>query len=483
MKDKFYVTTSIVYTNAKPHIGFALESIQADFLARWNRSRGREVFFLTGTDEHGIKIARTAAEAGEEPQKFVDRVAGEVKNLRGILNLSWDRFIRTSDKKNHWPGAEELWRRIEKNGDIYEKEYQGLYCVGCERFLAEKDLKDGLCPLHQQAPELIEEKNLFFRLSKYSEQIKRAIESGELQIYPETRRNETLAFIASGLEDISFSRSREKLEWGIPIPGHDGQVMYVWCDALANYISAIGYKDNEKEFKKWWPVDAHVIGKDIMRFHTIYWPAMLSSAGLPLPKCIYVHGFITAEGKKMSKSLGNVVYPDVLVEKYGTDAVRYYFLAEVSSHEDGDFNERRFVEHYNADLANGLGNFAARVSTLAEQAGQLDGLKANLKIEKEIEKVTAMVAEDIKHFRLNEAVARIWALIKFGDNYINTHKPWETKDAQIIFDTLVLLAAVAKLVEPIVPEAAGKIKAAIEGKGDKPVGAKKIANLFPRLDA
>src|SRR4030042_2085970 len=186
MKDKFYVTTSIVYTNAKPHIGFALESIQADFLARWNRSRGREVFFLTGTDEHGIKIARTAAEAGEEPQKFVDRGAGEVQNLRGILNLSWDRFIRTSDKKNHWPGAQELWRRIEKNGDIYEKEYQGLYCVGCERFLAEKDLKDGLCPLHQQAPELIEEKNLFFRLSKYSEQIKRAIESGELQIYPET---------------------------------------------------------------------------------------------------------------------------------------------------------------------------------------------------------------------------------------------------------------------------------------------------------
>jgi methionyl-tRNA synthetase len=483
MKDKFYVTTSIVYTNAKPHIGFALESIQADAIARWHRSWGESVFFLTGTDEHGTKIARAAGEADKSPQDFVDEIASEAKDLKDILNLSWDGFIRTSDKDNHWPGAQELWRELEKSGDIYEREYTGLYCIGCESFLTEKDLENGLCPLHKKEPERVEEKNLFFKLSKYGEQIKRAIESGEFKILPESRRNETLAFIASGLEDVSFSRSKDKLQWGVPIPGHDDQVMYVWCDALSNYISAIGYSKNQKEFKKWWPADIHIVGKDIMRFHTIYWPAMLLSAGLSLPKSVCVHGFITVNGEKMSKSIGNVIYPDVLVEKYGADAVRHYLLREILSYEDGDFNEKRFIEHYNADLANGLGNFASRATTLAEKVGDLSGFVADIDVQTQINETTIAVAQEVNNFRLHEAVTKIWNLIKFGDGYINSHKPWATEDKKIIFNALYLLDAIAKLAEPITPEASIKIKTAIKKKRGKIVGASKVSNLFPRLDA
>ncbi|MDD5710781.1 MAG: methionine--tRNA ligase [Candidatus Colwellbacteria bacterium] len=478
MKDKFYVTTSIVYTNARPHIGFALELVQADAIARWYRNRGRETLFLTGTDEHGTKIARAAVEAGKSPQEFVNEITNEVEGLRSILNLSWDRFIRTSDSDKHWPGAQALWRKLEESGDIYEREYSGLYCVGCESFLTEKDLENGLCPIHKKEPERVEEKNLFFRLSKYSSPIKHAIESGELQIFPEARRNETLAFIANGLEDVSFSRSRRKLQWGVPIPGNEDQVMYVWCDALSNYISAIGYGKDQKELKKWWPADVHLVGKDIMRFHTIYWPAMLLSAGLSLPKNIYVHGFITVEGEKISKSIGNVVYPNTLVEKYGADAVRYYLLREVLSYEDGDFSEKRFVEHYNAGLANGLGNFASRVSTLAEKAGEWsNGLQAaDQEINEQITKTGTTAADAVKNFKLHEAVNSIWSLIQFGDGYINEHKPWETNNKQIIGDLVVLLGAIADLVSPIVPEAAEKIKDGIDKR-------KKIENLFPRLDA
>ena len=481
MKDNFYITTSIVYTNAKPHIGFALELVQADAIARWHRGQGENVFFLTGTDEHGTKIARAASEAGKSPQDFVNEIADEVVSLKQALNLSWDRFIRTSDRENHWPGAQELWQKLEENGDIYEQEYTGLYCVGCESFLTEKDLENNLCPIHKQEPERVEEKNLFFRLSKYGDPIKHAIESGELQIFPEARRNETLAFIANGLEDVSFSRSRDKLRWGIPVPGHEDQVMYVWCDALSNYISAVGYGKNQKEFKKWWPANVHLVGKDIMRFHTIYWPAMLLSVGLALPKHIYVHGFITVEGEKMSKSTGNVIYPGTLVKKYGADAVRYYLLREILSYEDGDFNEKRFIEHYNADLANGLGNFAARVTTLAEKAGDLDGSAVDTDIRIRIDKTIAAVSRGVREFRLNEATAKVWDLIRFGDGYIDNHKPWETGDKKTIFSVLYLLNVIAGLAEPITPEASAKIKAAIKNKRGKLVGASKVSNLFPRL--
>ena len=481
MEDKLYITTPIFYVNDKPHIGHAYTSIAADAMARWGRLRGWETFFLTGTDEHGTKVARSAEAAGKPVDEFVDGIAETFKSLKDTLDLSWDKFIRTSDKKEHWPGAQALWRKLEESGDIYEGEYKGLYCVGCEAFIKEKDLVNGLCPDHKKEPELIEEKNLFFRLSKYAPEIKKAIESGELDIQPESRRNEILALIDGGLEDVSFSRPKEKLSWGIPVPGHEDQTMYVWCDALTNYISAVGYGRNEKEFKKWWPADIHVLGKDILRFHAAIWPGMLLSAGLPLPKHIFVHGFITSEGNKMSKSIGNVIDPVELVEKYGSDVLRYYLLREIPSNEDGDFSIKRFEERYNSDLANGLGNFASRVSTLGKNR-DFTGFEVDGEIVEEINKTVKEAAESANKFRLHETVARVWALIQYGDGYVNEHKPWESKDEQIIFNLVFLLHSIANLVKPIVPKASAKIESAIELEDGKIVSVKKVENLFPRLE-
>ncbi|MCR4260914.1 MAG: methionine--tRNA ligase, partial [Candidatus Colwellbacteria bacterium] len=450
MKDKLYITTPIFYVNDKPHIGHAYTSIAADAMARWSRLRGWPTFYLTGTDEHGTKVERSAQAAGRPVEDFVDEVSEKFKELRETLNLSWDKFIRTSDKKEHWPGAQALWRKLEESGDIYEGEYKGLYCVGCEAFLKEKDLEDGLCPNHKKEPEFIEEKNLFFRLSKYAPEIKRAIESNELDIQPESRKNEILSLIESGLEDVSFSRPKDKLSWGIPVPGHEDQTMYVWCDALSNYISAIGYGQDEKEFEKWWPADVQILGKDILRFHAAIWPGMLLSAGLPLPKHIFVHGFITSEGEKMSKSLGNVIDPVDIVNKYGSDALRYYLLREIPSNEDGDFSIERFEGRDNADLANGLGNFASRVSTLGEGI-DFSGFEVDNAIQEKIDETIADAAASANRFRLHETVARIWALIQYGDGYVNKNKPWESRDQQVIFNLAYLLLSIADLVSPIVP--------------------------------
>jgi len=481
MRDKLYITTPIFYVNDKPHIGHAYTSIAADAMARWGRSRGWPTFFLTGTDEHGTKIVRAAEAAGKTIEEFTVEMAEKFKELRSTLDLSWDDFIRTTDQKKHWPGAQALWRKLEENGDIYEGEYKGLYCVGCEAFLKEKDLENGLCPNHKKAPEVIEEKNLFFRLSKYAPQIKQAIESGKLDIQPEGRRNEILSFIDGGLDDVSFSRPKEKLSWGIPVPGHEDQTMYVWCDALSNYISAIGYGQNEAEFKKWWPANIHMLGKDILRFHAAIWPGMLLAAGLPLPEHIFVHGFIRSEGEKMSKSLGNVIDPADLVNKYGSDALRYYLLREIPSNEDGDFSIKKFEETYNADLANGLGNFASRVSTLAV-GKDFSGFRVAKEIEEKIEETIKSAAESANKFRLHETVVKVWALIQYGDGYVNEHKPWESRDEQVIFNLVFLLRSIADLVEPVVPKASGKIKQAFTLEKESIVGVRKIENLFPRLD-
>jgi len=480
MPDKFYVTTPIYYVNDKPHIGHAYTSIAADFLARLYRASGKETYFLTGTDEHGQKNVEAAENAGKTLEELSNKNSESFRALKETLNLSWNDFIRTSDKKKHWPGAEELWKKIEANGDIYENEYEGLYCVGCEAFVTEKELVDGLCTIHKKKPAFLKEKNLFFRLSKYGNEIASKIESGELRILPEVRKNEILSLIKSGLRDVSFSRPKEKLSWGIPVPGHDDQTMYVWCDALSNYITAVGFGRDEGEFKKWWPAEVHIIGKDILRFHAAIWPAMLLSAGLPLPKSIYVHGFITVEGEKMSKSLGNVIDPTDLVKRYGADATRYYLLREIPSQEDGDFSIERFEERYRSDLANGLGNFASRVSTLAEEAGEFNGLSVDKEIESEIEDVRKNVKSATDDFRLHEAIAAAWGLIHFGDGYVDLKKPWENKDRQAIFNLVVLLDNIASLVYPVVPAAAEKITGAISWDGAK-LRVKKIEPLFPRL--
>lgn len=486
---KFYITTAIDYVNAKPHIGHALEKIQADVLARYRRIKGDKVWFLTGTDEHGVKIVRAAEAAGENMQEFVDENAEKFKALKEFLNLSWDDFIRTSDKKRHWPGAQALWLKLYEAGDLYKKKYRGLYCVGHEAFVTEKDLDNGKCRDHKKEPEIIEEENWFFRLSKYSKEIESKIKKNELKIIPESRKNEILSFISQGLEDVSFSRPRNDLSWGIPVPNDSKHTMYVWCDALANYITAIGYKQSsfmfqDSGFMKWWPADLHVIGKDILRFHAAIWPGMLLSAKLPLPKAIFVHGFITAEGEKMSKTVGNIVDPVELVKKYGTDAVRYYLLREIPSSDDGDFSHKKFEQRFNGELANGLGNLVARVVTLGEKLSPLKLDKLDEEIKNECERVFKNYEKTLEEIRLNEALGYIWELISFADKYINEKEPWkmtqDTSKRQAIVNAAYLVGAISNLLEPFLPETSEKIRKQISFSGSK-IEIKKSGNLFPRI--
>src|SRR3989338_8823980 len=451
-KEKFYITTAIDYANAKPHIGHALEKIQADVFARYYRIKREEVFFLTGSDEHGVKIVRAAEAAGKDQKAFVDGNTEAFKNLKNILNLSWDRFIRTSDVNQHWPGAQKLWTKIFEAGDLYKKKYRGLYCIGHEAFVTEKDLEGGICRDHKKAPEAVEEENWFFRLSKYSKEIELKIKNDELRIIPNSRKNEILALCEQGLDDVSFSRPRKDLSWGIPVPNDPEHTMYVWCDALANYITAIGYGTDEKKLDELWPADLHVIGKDILRFHAAIWPGVLLSAGLPLPKSIFVHGFITVEGQKMSKTIGNVVDPVELVKKYGTDPVRYYLLREIPSSEDGDFSIKKFEDRYNGDLANGLGNLVARVAAIGEKLGEIKfdyGKDIGPEIKMEIDRTTKNYEENLEKIIFNKALADIWRLIGFSDKYINDKKPWTIKDngelKKIIINAAYLIGAVSNL--------------------------------------
>ncbi len=486
---KFYITTAIDYVNAPPHIGHALEKIQADVLARYHRVKGDDVFFLTGADEHGLKIFRAAETAGQNTQAFVDANSEHFKRLKETLNLSWDDFIRTSDQTRHWPGAQELWLKLLAGGDLYKKKYQGLYCVGCESFKTERDLVNGKCPDHNQAPEKMEQENWFFKLAKYQKEIESKIKNNELKIIPESRRNEILSFIESGLEDVSFSRPKKDLPWGVPVPNDPDQTMYVWCDALANYLTAIGYssKIQDSRFKTLWPADLHVIGKDILRFHAAIWPGMLISAGLPLPKAIFVHGFITVEGQKMSKSVGNIVDPAVLVKKYGADPVRYYLLREIPSGEDGDFSLGKFEDRYTSDLANGLGNLVARVVTLGEKISPVS-FDFSADVDPEVKKVCNNAYQSyessFENIKLHDALTGVWSLISLADKYINEKRPWEIKDEEAFRKVLInagyILGVALNLVEPFLPETGEKIRKQI-WFNNSVINFKKGDNLFPRL--
>lgn len=451
MTKKFYITTTIPYANAPPHIGFALEAIYADVLSRWNKVLGKNVFFLTGTDEHGTKNYTTAKKQGLSPQEFVNKNSKLFRELAEKINLSNNNFIRTTDKKQHWPGVIDMWKRLEKKGDIYMKKYSGPYCSGCERFVTEKDLINGKCPDHPTKKiECISDENYFFRLSKYSNEIKKKIKSGELKIFPERWKNDFLGLIKDGLQDVSFSRSKKQLPWGIPVPGDNSQVMYVWCDALTNYLTGIGFPN--KKYKKFWPADVHVVGKDMPRFHTGIWPGMLLSAGLPLPKEVIVHGFLTVDGKKMSKSTGNVISPLELLKKYSADSLRYFFCRDIIFGEDGDFSEKVLVQRHNDELANKLGNLISRVSTLAEKYGiekTENKLYKKLKL-KEIEKL-------ITKYEFDKALNEIFAFIDSCNEYIQNKKPWETKDKKILYELLDSIKAIAILLWPFIPETSEKI--------------------------
>ncbi len=483
--NKFYVTTSIPYVNGLPHIGNVLDSVYADVLARYHRQKGDDVRFLTGSDEHGTKIQRSAEAAGLTPQEFVDKNSAKFRELKEVLNLSWDDFIRTSDRERHWPGAQKLWRALENSGKLYKKTYKGLYCVGHEAFITEKDLVDGICQDHQTKPEVIAEENWFFKLSEYGKEIEAKIKNKELRIVPESRGHEILSLLKEGLQDISFSRPSKDLSWGVPVPGDDSQTMYVWAEALGNYISALGYGSaDESKFQKYWANGdeiVQVIGKDNLRFHAAIWPGMLLAAGL-WPKngiTVFVHGFLTVDGKKISKTVGNVIDPKELVQKYGTDAVRYYLLKEISPFEDGDFSYEKFEQVYNSDLANGLGNFSARTLTLCEKAGELKVSKGAK--DEETAGAGKKFGDKLKEFKFHEAVGALSELVKIGDVYVNEKKPWETGDLKVLADLALILEALGTNYKSILPEVSEKVLSALSRTGADACRVSKIGNLFPRI--
>lgn len=483
---RFYITTSIAYVNSAPHIGYALELIQADVIARYRRQLGDVVFFATGTDEHGIKIARRAEEFHQNPREFVDTNAALFKDLRQLLDLSWDVFVRTTDRKKHWPVAIEMWNALYKKGDLYRKLYEGLYCVGHEAFVTGKDLQDGVCSIHKTKPEVLKEENWFFRFSKYRSAVRKLLQKGTIKIIPEGRRREMLAFVREKTDDVSFSRPRKDLSWGIPVPGDETQTMYVWADALTNYLSALDWANKKSPLKKFWPADVHVIGKDIARFHALLWPAMLLSANIKLPKIIFVHGFINRDGEKMSKSLGNVIDPKELVQKYGADAVRYYLLREIPATEDGDFSVEKFEARYNGDLANGLGNLVARVAALGQRISPLPYTirAAHSEIKTEIQRSERRYIREMKEFRLNQALGEAWRLIGFADRFINDTKPWKETDQKklgaMITQAAFMILAIEKLIRPFLPEASEKIRKQFCVERGR-LSIKKGASLFPRL--
>lgn len=477
--NKFYLTTAIPYVNDRPHLGHALEFVQADVLARYHRGQDTEVLLLSGADENALKNVRAAEKAGVPVRDFIETNGRLFAALAERLNIHFDVFQRGSDTAHHYPASQELWRRCAAAGDIYKKSYEGLYCVGCEEFYASEELNErGECFEHPgRKLEFVSEENYFFRLSKYRDEIVGLIRSGALRIVPETRKNEILSFLKEPLRDISISRSNERARnWGVPVPGDDTQRMYVWFDALNIYQSGVGFGWDEAQYKKWWPADAHLIGKGILRFHAVYWPAFLLSAKLLLPRSVIVHGYITVDGQKMSKTVGNVIDPFVLIDKYGADAVRYYLLREIPSGEDGDFSYEKFEARYNGDLANGLGNLVARVSALARKIRSPIARfpVLDLKLHDAIVQNESLYEKSVENFRLNDALSAVWELIHHGDAYINEERPWESDKPRVVQDLLALVEETARMLEPFLPETAVKIR--------DEVVQKKGTHLFPRRD-
>jgi len=427
--NKFYITTPIYYVNAQPHIGSAYTTIAADVLARYYRAQNYDVHFLTGTAEHGTKMATAAKAAGQTPQEFVDTNSRLFKTAWDKLGIKYDDFIRTTETR-HESAVKKFFLKLQKSGKVYEDEYQGLYCVGHEAFIKESELDDqGNCPDHARPPEKIKEKNWFFKLSDYADLLKTKITSGEFQIEPPSRRHEVLSFIEQGLEDISISRPH--VEWAIPLPWDTSQTIYVWLDELFNYCSAIGYGSDQEKFNTYWPADLHLIGKDIIKFHCVIWPALLEAIGEPWPKKIFAHGFFTVDGQKISKSLGNAIDPLDIANEYGIDTLRYFMLRDIPFGSDGDFSHARLKARYNADLANGLGNLVSRTLNMIEQysispltKGGLRGVK-ELDSQHPIDNLQSKIDTHIQNLAFDKALAAIWNIISQADELIEETKPWE----------------------------------------------------------
>jgi methionyl-tRNA synthetase len=434
---RFYITTAIPYVNGDPHLGHALEFVQADVLARHRRLRGDDVRFLSGTDDNALKNVDAALAAGLPVAEFVADKAQRFVDLAAPLQLSNDDFIRTSTDTRHPPGVERLWRACAEAGDLYQRDYEGLYCSGCEAFILPGDLHDGLCPEHNEAPELIVERNWFFRLSRYQDALLDLIESGRLRIEPAHRRNELLAFIRSGLGDFSVSRTKERARgWGIPVPGDPTQVIYVWFDALANYITALSSGADGEDYRDWWRESderLHVIGKGIIRFHAVYWPAILLSAGQPLPTTIFVHDYLTAEGQKLSKSLGNAIDPLRVIDRYGPDALRWWFLRDVPRAGDADFREERVATRAN-ELADGLGNLVNRIIALISRnrpggVGTTPASPEAAPVQALCRTLPSAIDEALAVFDLRAATAALWEVVVEANRFVSATKPWELAKA------------------------------------------------------
>lgn len=480
MTNSFYVTTAIAYPNGEPHIGHAYEMITTDAIARWARLEGKDTYFLTGTDEHGIKMVQTAATRGIPVRELADENSARFKALAAALNLSNDDFIRTTEPR-HYEASQEIWRKMEasNNGDIYQSTYKGWYSVRDEAYFDEAELTDTpdgkkLAPTGAEV-NWVEEPSYFFRLSAYQDRLLKLYEDHPEFIAPDERRNEIISFVKSGLRDLSISRTT--FDWGIPVPNAPGHVMYVWIDALTNYITGVGYPEvNSEQFKKFWPANLHVIGKDIIRFHTVYWPAFLMSAGLPVQKRVFAHGFLTSEGKKMSKSLGNVVDPFGVVEEFGTDPVRYYCLREVSFGQDGDWGREKFVNRNNADLANNFGNLAQRSLSMIQKnfAGALPEAAPNEAdraiVQTAIETVERMNAA-MQTQQIHEATAELVNLLNAANLYFAEQAPWGLKAdlprmGTILATTADVVRRAAIVAQPFVPASAAKFLDALAVPAD-----------------
>ena len=455
--NQFYVTTSIPYVNDVPHLGHALEFLIADVYARRARKQNKQVIFSTGTDEHGGKIDEKAEVQGISAQELADNISKEFQGLTKLLNISNNRFVRTTDPA-HIKRAQLIWQKLQK--DIYKGSYIGWYCTGDEAYFSETEVRanNGVCPNHNRPFEKIEEENYFFKLSKYSEDVYSAIKNNKFKIYPKTRRNEILALFDKGLEDISISRPKQKIKWGIDVPGDPSQVMYVWFEALMNYITVLGYPEHP-DFKQFWPANIQIVGKDIIRFHAAIWPAMLLSLGLELPENLYAHGFIEVDNKKMSKSLKNVIAPKEIIDKHGVDAYRYYFLRHIPSSSDGNFTWDNFEEVYNSELANELGNLVQRTASMIQK--YLDyNVPEQIPPEHDINNYETALDE----FRIDQAIEEVWKQVRGLNQYIEETKPWaiykenDPDHLREIFSYLVSsILEIADLLEPFMPETSDKI--------------------------
>lgn len=497
-KNNYFLTTPIYYVNDKPHIGHAYTTILADVLARFHRTAGEEVFFLTGLDEHGLKVQQAADEKGITPQQHCDEMAPRFIDLWEKLHIRYDDFIRTTEKR-HENVVQDILKKVYESGDIYFDEYTGLYCIGCERFYTEKELVNGKCPQHNKPLETIKEKNYFFKMSKYQQQLIDYINDNPNFIQPKHRKNEILGFLRQPLDDLCISRPKSRLNWGIELPFDKDYVTYVWFDALINYVTAPGYSSDNKSFRKWWPA-VHLIGKDILMTHAVYWPTMLFSVGIPQPHTIFAHGWWLSGESKMSKSLGNVVNPLDLIDKYGVDPLRYYLMREMVLGQDASFTMESFIKRYNSDLANDFGNLFSRVSTLIAKnfenvIPEYDELTEETKVQKNAESVIVHVNKLIEKMRINEAIEEILQFVRSINRYMEQQAPWKliktdkSAAARVLYTAAEALRVSALLLQPVMPNRTEIILETLDVSGTElkwgilksGTVIKKHALLFPRI--